>query len=79
MDSSFVLAQPTQPKPNGAPSTKIAASASSIKGPIIDILPRTPEGTSIAAYLRPLIGSSSVIFIGGESISGSLIFCLICF
>lgn len=79
MESSFVLAHPTHPNPYGASSIIIAASASSIKGPNMAILPLTPDGTSIAAYLSPFIGSSSVMLNGGESISGSITFFLISF
>src|SRR5659263_235840 len=52
----------------------MAASASSIRGSSSAIRPRTPEGTSTAAYLSPLFGSSGVTFIGGLSIPTSLIF-----
>src|ERR1035437_1007295 len=65
--SSLVRLQPTQPKFVGGFSTIIEASASSIRGPIRAILPLTPGGTSIAAYRSPNLGSSGVIFRGGES------------
>ena len=75
--SSDDLAHPTHPKPYGASFMIIAASASSIIGPNNDILPLTPDGTSIAAYFSPFIGSSSVMLNGGASISGDVTFCFI--
>ncbi|OPY28342.1 MAG: hypothetical protein A4E28_01599 [Methanocella sp. PtaU1.Bin125] len=45
----------------------MAASACSIIGSISAMRPRTPEGTSMAAYFSPFLGSSGVMFMGGES------------